>query len=379
LPRVAPSRNPGYASVIAARVAPSRSQGYASVIAARVARSRNPGYASVIAARGAVIALALVAAFASMHAAADAGARPLDPDVAARILALDPEHLSDEDVRDVLSNAPAPRIILLQGSLAFVTMQPFGEFLVAMGYPEERIRNPRDGSMTYGSFGSSEALAGNLAWYYETEGMMPVLIGHSQGGMLVVRTLHELAGAFNDAIAVRNPLTDEALARTTITDPATGSERPVIGLKVAYAAAIATGKWPRLLLGQWSMLSKLRRIPNTVVQFTGFSIAFDPIAGDFGGTDPYEPIGTARVRNVTLPASTSHILIPKTQHLAANALTRAWINAYVARPDVPALPAAADMDTTNILHAADIWYDVKKNWCREAQRTLRAPRSEARP
>src|SRR5205814_10280894 len=137
---------------------------------------------------------------------------------------------------------PAPRIILLQGSLALVTMQPFGEFLAAMGYPEERIRNPRDGSMSYGGFGGSEALAGTLAWYYEREGMMPVLIGHSHGGMLVVRTLHELAGAFNAAIAVWNPLADEALPRTTIVDPASGAPRPVVGLEVGYASAIATGK-----------------------------------------------------------------------------------------------------------------------------------------
>jgi hypothetical protein len=29
------------------------------------------------------------------------------------------------------------------------------------------------------------------------------------------------------------------------------------------------------------------------------------------------------------------------------------------------------VDTTNLLHAADIWYSVKKHWCLEAQRLLR--------
>src|SRR4249920_720302 len=66
-----------------------------------------------------------------------------------RILALVPERISDQDLRDTLSQGPAPRIILVQGSLPLVTMQPFAEFLIAMGYPEARIRNPSDGAYSY--------------------------------------------------------------------------------------------------------------------------------------------------------------------------------------------------------------------------------------
>jgi hypothetical protein len=347
-------------------------------------RSTRPAHRTTLAP---VIALAMFAVgvpAAAADAAADGAAPPgvaqpaaIDPGIAAGILGLDCEHLSAADVRAVLAHAPAPRVILLQGSLGLVTMQPFGEFLAAMGYPEERIRNPRDGSMSYGSFGGSEALAGTLAWHYEREGMVPALIGHSHGGMLVVRTLHEFAGAFNQALPVWNPLTGDALPRTTFVDPATGKERPVVGLQVAYAAAIATGKLPRLLLLEWTMLPKLRRIPDTVVDFTGFAIAFDPIAFDFGGSDPYVATGTARVRNVTLPASTSHIAIPQARHLAANPATRAWIDAYAPGTDPAPLPA--DADTANLLHAADIWFSLKRNWCREAQRPLRAQRREASP
>jgi hypothetical protein len=293
--------------------------------------------------------------------------------LAERILALDPQHLSARDVREVLARAPAPRIIALQGSLAFVTMQPFGEFLIAMGYPADRIRNPRDGTLSWSSFGSSTALAGSLAWFYEHEGMMPMLIGHSQGGMLAIRTLYELAGAFADAIPVTNPLTGEAESRTTIVDPATGELRPVVGLKVPYAAALATGKLPRLLLGQWDMLSRLRRIPDTAIDFTGYSFRFDPIAGEFGDPDPYVATGSAHVRNVTLPASYTHIGLPDTLHLAVDERTRAWIDAYVPDAREGALPA--DADTTNILHAADLWYSVKRHWCLEAQRVIRAARA----
>ncbi len=116
-----------------------------------------------------------------------------------RILALDPENISAAQMREVLSSAPAPRIVALQGSAAFVTMEPLAQFLVAMGYPEARLRNPADGSLSYSSYADSAKLAGALAWHYEREGMMPMLIGHSQGGMLVIRVLHELAGGFHDS------------------------------------------------------------------------------------------------------------------------------------------------------------------------------------
>jgi hypothetical protein len=287
------------------------------------------------------------------------------------LLALDCRHVASADVARLLALGPTPRIILFQGSLAVVTMEPFADFLIAMGYPEQRIRDPRDGSLSQGSFGDSLKWAGMLAWHYESEGMMPMLIGHSQGGMMAIRILYELNGAFHDAIPVWNPLTGAALARTTIRDPRTGAARPAKGLTVGYAAAIATGKLPRIFLGQWDMIAKLRRIPDTAEDFTGFSIPWDPIAGTLGDPEPYVAIGTARVRNVTLPAVTNHIRIPDTVHLATNEVTRRWIDAW--SPDGGmALPDAAGVDTTNLLHAADIWYSVKQQWCRSAQQVLQA-------
>ena len=58
---------------------------------------------------------------------------------------LDCENLSPRDIRVRLAPAPAPRIIAISGSLDVVTMDSFARFLVAMGYPAERIRNPADG------------------------------------------------------------------------------------------------------------------------------------------------------------------------------------------------------------------------------------------
>ncbi len=297
--------------------------------------------------------------------------RQLESTIVERVLALSPDHISESDVRDTLAHVDAPRIVLLEGSVAFVSMQPFAEFLIAMGYPEERLRDPRNGNLSRTSFDDSERLAGELAWHYEREGMMPMLIGHSQGGMLVIRTLYELAGDFHHAVPVFDPVTGRALERTTIQDPLTGATRPVVGLKVGYAAALATGKLARVLLGQWSMLPRLRLIPDTVEDFTGFAIPGDIIAGSLVGDQSYETHGGAKVRNVMLPSTYSHIGLPLTRHLAQQTVTRAWITAY--RPDAAEeLPAEPGVDASNLVHAADIWFSVKKHWCIEAQRAIRA-------
>ena len=299
----------------------------------------------------------------------------IDRKIEDRILALDPQHISAGEVRDVLKHAPAPRIIGIQGSFPLITMEPFAQYLIAMGYPEERLRDPRSGRMSRGSFDDSEELAGELAWYYESDGMMPMLIGHSQGGMLAIKVLYELNGSFHAAIPVSNPLTGQPESRTRIVDPLTGLERPVVGLKVPYVAVLATGKLPRFLLGQWSMMGKLRAIPDTVEDFTGFSIEWDMIAGTPPGSEAYHADGTAQVRNVELPAATSHIRMPRTRYLTRNPATRAWIENYDPAVTQPPLPEGPDVDSANIVHAADIWYSIKKHWCIQAQQLLKARRA----
>ncbi len=299
----------------------------------------------------------------------------MDRSTEERILALAPDHITAADVRDALARSTAPRIVALQGSVALVTMRPFAEFLIAMGYPETRLADPRDGSLSRPSSGSSAQLAGELAWYYEQDGLMPMLIGHSQGGMLAIKVLHELAGAFAGEVEVWNPLTDSSEHRTSIRDPRDGTMRPVVGLKLAYVAALATGKLPRLLLGQWTMIEKLRRIPDSVEEFSGYTIEWDPIAGTFPGSEPYRATGSAQVRNITLGVATGHIAMPRVDALALDPVTRAWIEQY--RPDEVAAPPAAAVDTSNIVHAADIWFSVKKHWCIELQRLIRARRALA--
>lgn len=290
----------------------------------------------------------------------------VDPVVAARLRTLDCAHVGADDVADVLARVPAPRVVLLQGSVALVTMEPFAHFLIAMGYPAGRLANPRDGALSYASSGDSAMLAGELAFDYERTGLAPMMIGHSQGGMLALRTLYELAGEFHDELHVVDPATGQALDRTSIVDPHGGRARPVVGLRVAYVAALATGWLPRLLLGQWSMLSRLREVPDTVDEFTGFSLPRDAIAGNLLGEKPYVGTGHARVRNVTLPSRYHHVTLPRVAHLAADPAIRAWIDAW--SPDShAALPPG---DTDNLAHAVDIWYSIKRHWCLQARHLL---------
>lgn len=266
----------------------------------------------------------------------------------------------------------APRIVLLQGSLGLVTMAPLGAFLAAMGYPSERLADPRTGEMTTDSDLDGRDLAGMLAWEAEHDGVRPMIIGHSKGGGVVIDTLRALAGLRGAGIPVVDPRTGIAEARDTFTDPLTARPLKVTDLRLPYAAAIATGRMPRVLRGQFELARVLREIPDSVERFTGFTIPFDPIAGAFAGDeDPYVATGTAKVRNVVLPVATSHIGAPITEPLAHDPDTRAWIERHRPGSDEP-WPALSD--TTNLVMAAELWYDIKRAWCGEARRVATSER-----
>jgi hypothetical protein len=255
-----------------------------------------------------------------------------------------------------------------------LVMESFSRFLIGMGYPEARIRHPGDGRLSHSPYEPSERIAGAIAWYYEREGMMPMLIGHSQGGIQAVKALYELDGAFGDSVRVWNPVTDSAEDRVTIIDPLTGRERPVVGLRVGYVSVVGAGGAALLLPNQWMMAGRLRTIPDTVVEFTGYAIGVDMFAWDFSGTaSDYRSNGTASVRNVRLPPEYSHVTVAATSHLARDKALRDWLNAY--RPGelngVPVVEGPAD----NALWAADVWFHVKKHWTLEAQRLIRAKRA----
>jgi hypothetical protein len=129
------------------------------------------------------------------------------------------------------------------------------------------------------------------------------------------------------------------------------------------------------------MVGRLRSVPDSADEFAGYFIPWDPIAGTGGDTardNPYRATGRAQVRNVMLPADYGHITLPLARHLADDPLARRWIAAFDPRlmPAVPPAIPGADLD--NLVHAADIWFSVKKHWCLQAQRYANASRAAHR-
>src|SRR3954468_21312423 len=128
---------------------------------------------------------------AQLRAYNSANSWTLSPQVENQILALDPGHVTGKDIEEVLAHAPAPRMICFHGGVPFVIpiMVSFCDFLAGMGYPRQSLTNPADGTYTYSCYESSEMIAGIMGWYYEHEGLRPMMVGHSQGGMQVVKVL----------------------------------------------------------------------------------------------------------------------------------------------------------------------------------------------
>lgn len=307
-------------------------------------------------------------------------ARAIDPQLEARILALDPERVTSEDVHKTLAAGPTPRIVGVHGGVygTHLLMESFARFLVAMGYPEAKTRHPGDGRRSHSPYEASERIAGTLAWYFEREGTMPMMIGHSQGGIQAVKVLHELNGSFSREIRVFNPISDTAEDRVTIIDPLTGLERPVVGLRLGYVSVVGAGGAALMLPNQWSMAKQLHTIPDTTEEFTGYSIGVDLIAWDLPGAGgAYRANGAAKVRNVELPADYSHVMVVSTARLARDAAMREWIDGY-APGRIQPFPEGVQ-STENALWAADVWYSIKKHWVIEAQKFVRARRAlEAR-
>ena len=300
-----------------------------------------------------------------------------------RILALDPTNVTAQDVGGILSLSPAPRVVNIHGGLAKVIprMVSFSEFLIGMGYPTISLTNPSDGTYSFSCYESSEKIAGVIAWFYEQEGLRPMMVGHSQGGFQVVKVLYQFAGKPSTKLHVWNPLRWEKEKRCEIMDPVTGQKRPVVGLQLPYVTSVGAGGLTRVLPNQWDMTLRLRTIPDSVEEFTGFCKKSDLLGGDFlgyGSANHFKAKGKAVVRNVWLPTEYKHGEIPNTKHLLNDPKMVDWINRY--RPTnepvaIPKLDMQFDGDSSHILWAADVWYSIKKHWVLELQRLIQAKRA----
>lgn len=252
-----------------------------------------------------------------------------DPALVRRVLALNPERITSRDVAGVLSKCPAPRILNFNGS-AFRTMDEFSGFLTDMGYPEASVRDPAGGALSLSSYQSSRKVAREIAAACRDDGLRPMLIGHSQGGAFIMQVLHELEGQ-----------------------------------PVCYAAAVATGQWMRVALGQWNRIPILRKVPDSVEEFSGYRLADDFLGSDVPGlakSGEYTALGSAKVHTLRLRGA-GHLEIMRVRPLAHDATARRWMDAYSPGTRVPG--------DARLLFAADVWHYITKHWCLELQRALR--------
>jgi hypothetical protein len=273
-------------------------------------------------------------------------AAALTPETRAGLLALDPDRVSDRQVQELLSQAPVPRVLLFKGSLG-ADMESFGAFLKQMGYPAHRLRNPATGGYSYSLSWSGcrcdecDALAAGLPAQARRDGVAPMLVAHSGGGVTLSRILHRLAA---DADAPR----------------------------VLFAATLGTGGLMRLVPGFpgcAAELPKLSQVPASAAAFTGYRIDGDPFTallgiGDFHPAEGQAP--AAQVRNVLLPWQVSHLRAFEVDGYAAQPQVRAWIEAYQPGSDAP-LPEATGLDLGNLRHIADLWHSLKKHWALQAR------------
>jgi hypothetical protein len=306
--------------------------------------------------------------------------RELPAEVREKLMALNPEQVTESEIKNLLSRMPAPRIISINGGLLPIksSMTSFARFLIGMGYPEESIRNPGDGTYTFGYSDTCDQIAGAVAWYYEREGLRPMIVGHSLGGIQTVRVLHRLAGDPKKDLRVWNPMTGSEEPRCEIVDPLTGAICPVVGLRLPYATAALAGGVGRIIPSEWDMSSKLRKIPDSVEEFTGFQKGLDILGGDYlgyGAANDYYSTGLARVRNVRLPSGGPHSTIPYTETLLKSPDALDWVDNYKPMDgERDGLDTNQDFGSKSarILWVADVWHSLKRHWVLELQRLIRA-------
>jgi hypothetical protein len=197
--------------------------------------------------------------------------------------------------------------------------------------------------------------------------------------MQAVKVLDVLA--YSEKVDIWNPFTWQNEGKSEITDPLTGKKRPAAGIKLPYAVSIGAGGLTRVLPNQWDMNFRLRTVPDTVEEFTGFYKHNDLLGGDllgYGSQNLFEARGTARVRNIQLPAGWKHGGIPETEHLLKSQAIIDRINSYHP-PSETLIVIEENAETMNpktlyLSFAEDVWFSIKKHWVIELQRLIRARR-----
>ena len=312
-----------------------------------------------------------------------------DPELAERILALDPTHVTASDIQKTLSKGPAPWIFPITPAFPGpVLFSKLVQFFLDMGYPPGRIGDPRTEDFKVDWHEESETIAGMAAWTYERDGMAPMIVGWSVGGITTMSVLHDLNNsAGKTKLRVVNARTGEVEDRDWIRDPYTGEKRPIVGLKVSLAGVLTSGGLGRLAqIFRWGNRPSLRSVPNTVEELLGFQAPADLLGTDWWfAQDPaglargneFKPMGGAKVRTIIADDSYDHFNVIHCQLLSKSPEGRKWVESY--RPD-PGYGLRDHRGTSRYslvegkrnLWCGELWYAIKKHWTLEAQRVAGA-------
>jgi hypothetical protein len=317
-----------------------------------------------------------------------------DPELVEKILALDPTDIDADDV-EILRRGPTPWIFTIAPVHPWAwTFLYLIEFLGEMGYPMDRMGDPRYPKYKIYWRTDGPLIAGMAASFYEQDGMAPMIIGWSGGAIQTVVVLHSLSNTTGEhSIVVRDLRTGEADGRDWILDPVSGERLEISDVQFSLGGALAAGGLGRMVRGpRWEIDHGLRLVPDSVRDFVGFQVPNDVFGSDkpfssakkFAAANEFTATGSAKVRSIVGDSSYHHFNTFHCEHLLANPEGRQWVDAY--RPDsgygLRNFLGTEEMKFRRELRnlwCGEIWYAIKKNWAIEAQRVARAIRSEQQP
>ena len=310
-----------------------------------------------------------------------------DPELSRRILGLDPNRVSQRDISDILSKGPTPWLMTIAPlppwSVEFLNLI---KFFVKSGYPANRIGDPRSNDYRIDWRERPEIIGGMTAWFYENDGMAPILIGWSGGGILAVHVLHTLNGSPDtEKVRMVSARTGEIEERTWFRDFHTGERRPMSALRIPFAAALAAGGLGRYVQPKiWPIVHGLHQVPDTVHEFLGFKSPQDIFGTDMlNGSDAgfveanrFQAMGSANVRSIMTDDSYDHFWVVHCNELLETPEGTVWVQNY--RPDSSHghrdyrhTIEFSFIEGKRNLFCGEIWHAVKKHWALSAQRVAR--------
>ena len=264
-----------------------------------------------------------------------------------------------------------------------LAMKSFGNFLVDMGYPEERIRDPYDGTWSHSPYEDAERLAGIARLVLRTgrhaaDDHRSQPGGHA-GGQDPARPLQRRLRRARSRVEPPHRFSPRSGAfhrRSAYR----GSSNRWWACAVAYVSRSARAAPRSCCPINGASSASCRTIPDTVDEFVGYSIALDMWAWTVPGVDATRKFtngGQVNIRNVTFDVENSHVIVPLSPAPRPATRRMARVDRGVrAESTVPPPPNVRDKPagrpTCGGQRAGSIWVI-------EAQRLHPCPRAGANP